>query len=154
MQKTRLKRYFCEHMKSSHDHCGRFTADAWFQNHDAIFKDLHSCQSALHEWGLQHQVIFEKTKESLHILCRKQPKGDPFKILGIHFDTKLVMYDAVVIVAVESGARLKMLLRARPFYCQSDLVCLYKCHVLPFIESGTPAYYHATSSILQLLDNV
>ena len=33
-------------------------------------------------------------------------------------------------------------------------MCLYKCHVLPFIESGTPAYYHATSSILQLLDNV
>ena len=88
-----------------------------FKNHDAIFQDLHSCQNALHEWGLHHQVIFEKTKESLHILCRKQPKGDPFKILGIHFDTKLVMYDAVVIVAAESGARLKMLLRARPFYC-------------------------------------
>ena len=88
------------------------------------------------------------------IIILYNSKGDPFKILGIHFDTKLVMYDAVVIVAVESGARLKMLLRARPFYCQSDLVCLYKCHVLLFIESGTPAYYHASSVILKLLDDV
>ena len=104
--------------------------------------------------GSNHQVIFEKTKESLHILCRNQPKGDPFKILGIHFDTKLVMYDAVIIIAAKSGARLKMLLRARPFYSKSDLVCLYKCHVLPFIESGTPAYYHAKSDILKLLDDV
>ena len=37
---------------------------------------------------------------------------------------------------------------------KSDLVCLYKCHVLLFIGSGMPAYYHATSSILKLLDDV
>ena len=64
------------------------------------------------------------------------------------------MYEAVVRIAAESGARLKMLLRARAFYSVSDLMCLYKCHVLPFIESGTPAYYHATISILKLLDDI
>ena len=31
---------------------------------------------------------------------------------------------------------------------------LYKRHVLSFIESGTPAFYHATPSILKLLDEI
>ena len=31
---------------------------------------------------------------------------------------------------------------------------LYKCHVLSFIESGTPAYYHAAPNILKLIDGI
>ena len=57
----------------------------------SIDNDLNSCQSDIHEWGRAHQVEFESSKESLHILCTKNPTGDSFKILGIRFDTKLVM---------------------------------------------------------------
>ena len=116
-----------------------------------IFKDLHKCQNSVHDWGKVQQVQFESTKESLHVLCSKQPMGDAFKILGIKFDTKLIMYEAVVGIVAETSSRLKMLLRVRPFYNVSALVNLYKCHVLSFIESGPPAYYHAAPSILKLM---
>ena len=119
-----------------------------------IFKDLHKCQNSVHDWGKVQQVQFESTKESLHVLCSKQPMGDAFKILGIKFDTKLIMYEAVVGIVAETGSRLKMLLRVRPFYSVSALVNLYKCHVLSFIESGTPAYYHSAPSILKLIDEI
>ena len=68
-----------------------------------INKDLKSCQSDVHDWGRAHQVEFELSKESLHILCRKHPRGDAFKILGIRFDTKLVMYEAVISIVAEAG---------------------------------------------------
>ena len=95
-------------------------------SHSSIMKDLTCCQSNVHKWGRHNQVEFESSKESLHILCSKQPKGDAFKILGITFDTKLVMYEAVVIIVAECGCRIKMLMRVRPFYSIGALVGLYK----------------------------
>ena len=84
-----------------------------------IDKQLHACQKSVHNWGQAHQVEFEASKESLHILCSKSPKGDNFKILGITFDTKLVMYVVVVSIVGEVGARIKMLMRVRPSYSKS-----------------------------------
>ena len=44
---------------------------------------------------------------------------------------------------------------ARPnCYSIRALIGLYKCHILFFIESGTPAHYHAAPSILNMLDSV
>ena len=129
----------------------KYHADA---SNVSIFKDLSSSQHSVHDWGKTQQVQFESTKESLHVLCSKQPQGDAFKILGIKFDTKLIMYDAVVGIVAEAGSRLKMLLRVRPFYIVRALVNLYECHVLSVIESGTPTFYHATPTILKLLDEI
>ena len=64
------------------------------------------------------------------------------------------MYKAVVCIVAEAGSRIKMLLRVRPFYSNRELISLYKCHVLSFLESGTPAYYHAAPSILKLVDEM
>ena len=64
------------------------------------------------------------------------------------------MYDAVIGIVCESGVRLKMLLRARRFYPIGSLIRLYKCHILPYIEGSTPAYYHAAPNILKLIDGV
>ena len=64
------------------------------------------------------------------------------------------MYEAVANIVGECGSRLKMLMRVRPFYSIRALIGLYKCHILLFIESGTPAYYHAAPSILNMIDSV
>ena len=37
---------------------------------------------------------------------------------------------------------------------EKQVVNLYKSQVLPYIESGTPGYDHAASTILRLLDRV
>ena len=152
----------CRHCVNEHDfrevvfaddlNCYRkFHRD--FSKHQ-IFKSLHASQDSVHKWGEVHQVEFEPSKESLHILCRKKPVGGNFKILGILFDTKLVMFKAIVCIVAEASARIKMIRSVRNFYQTSELIALYKSHVLSFLESGVPAYYHARSSILKLVDEV
>ena len=49
---------------------------------------------------------------------------------------------------------MKSLLRVRRFYNVSDLIMLYKSHVLSFIEYRTPGIYHASSSVLAEIENI
>jgi len=62
---------------------------------DFIFKQIHDCQSCLHDRGAADQVIFKPSKASKHILDRFSPAGDRFKILSVAFDGKLTMHEAV-----------------------------------------------------------
>ena len=64
------------------------------------------------------------------------------------------MYNAVVSIVAKVSARIKMLRCVRHFYHKSELIALYKSHVLTFLESCIPAYYHVHPSILKLLDEV
>ena len=47
-----------------------------------------------------------------------------------------------------------MLLRSRQYYCDIDLILLYKAHVLSYIEYKTPAIYHAAMTILDDVDSI
>ena len=88
------------------------------------------------------------------ILSRISPDGDILKHLGIPFDCKLLMHEAIDHCARESGWRTRGILHCRRFYTLRELFLLYKSHVLSFIEYRTPAISHAASSALSLLDCV
>ena len=121
---------------------------------DTLLTKASECQAALHAWGDANQVVFEPTKESTHILDTSNPHGDPFKILGVLFDPCLNMHLAVQHIATEGRWRLRALLRTRRFYRDCELVRLYKCHILSYVEGATPAIYHAKRGTLQQLDNL
>jgi len=121
---------------------------------DLITNSLEEGQAAVHTWGVKNQVQFDAGKESFHILHRRRPKGESFKIMGILWDTKLTMLAECQEVAARAGWKLKTLLRTRRFYTTSELVILYKSHVLPVLEFPTPAVFHAASSVFELLDKV
>ena len=91
---------------------------------DDAFTDAKRCQSELHKWGNANQVLFDPGKESFHVIHRTRGEGGNFTILGIEFDTALLMHDAARNIAVESGWRLKTLLRTRQFHSTADLVRL------------------------------
>ena len=114
----------------------------------AIHNELRNCQASLHEWE------FEATKESFHILHPKCAEGDNFKLLGLTFDTKLVMNVAAHEVAVEAGWRLKALLRCKRFFDERRLVRLFKSQVLSYIEARTTGLYHAPAFFLARVDQV
>ena len=50
--------------------------------------------------------------------------------------------------------RLQSLLRTKRVYSIAELVRLYKCHVLSYIEGATPAIYHAAEATLRHLDGL
>ena len=50
--------------------------------------------------------------------------------------------------------RLKTLLYSRRFYSTPQLINLYQSHVLSYLESTTPAVFHAAASQLRLINHV
>jgi hypothetical protein len=121
---------------------------------ESVMRDLLSCQSSLHKWGRANQVSFDSDKESFHILHHKDAVGDDFRMLGVKFDTKLLMSSAATEISVQAGLRLRTLLRGQHFFSIAALVRLYKSQVLSFLEKATPALYHAPDFFLAPVDNI
>ena len=119
---------------------------------DTIVADLATCQFACHAWGRANQVEFESSKEHFVVLDRSNPCGDPFKLLGVIFDTKLTMKNMLVTLAHKINWKVRSLFRLRPFYSVKHLIRLYKAHVVSQFEWCTPAIYHATKTELARID--
>jgi hypothetical protein len=92
--------------------------------------ELRGAQRELHLWGKANQVIFDPSKESFHLLHRTLNAGEDFKILGVLFDSQLLMHAACRSVATEAGWRLQKLLKSRRYFTTPELVHLYKAQVL------------------------
>ena len=115
---------------------------------------LAECQTSLHRWGAANRVAFDPGKEEFVLIRRREAMGNDFRILGVDFDPQLLMRKGARKIATEAGWRLKAILRAKRFFSTPELVRLYKAHVLSFIESGTPGYFHASASNLDCIDRV
>jgi len=90
----------------------------------AVMHRLAECQSELHVWGAANQVVFDPGKESLHILDPERPVGDSFRILGVLFDTRLTMKDAVMEIAAQAHVRLQTVLRTHRYNSVAETVRL------------------------------
>ena len=117
-------------------------------------QDMGKCQKELHKWGSSNQVKFDASKEHKIILNRCKPDGDSFTLLGVTFDTKLLMSNTVHDLANTCRWKVKAILRTRRFNTSADLINLYKAQVLSFIEYRTAAIYHACNTSLEELQRV
>ena len=70
------------------------------------------------------------------------------------FDPALPMHEAARAIATEAGWRLQTLLKVRRFFTMPELFLMYKAQILSYVESGTPALYHAAPSVLNRIDRV
>ena len=101
-----------------------------------IEADVRQVQTGLHIWGEDNRVTFDSSKESHHILSRAGRAGAPFRLLGINFDTKLSMAPAVLECISICNSKLRALLRARKYYTNSDVLRLFKAHLLSLSNTG------------------
>ena len=124
------------------------------ESNDDILSEARECQQNLHQWGGTNRVSFDPLKESMHVLSFTDPQGALFRILGILYDPRLTMSNAVSELVSQCRWKIQMLLRSRQYYCDSDLILLYKAHVLSYIEYKTPAIYHAAMTILDDVDSI
>ena len=121
---------------------------------EAVKEDLEACQRTLHCWGAANQVVFDASKETMHVLHRKEPEGDSFKTLGVHWGTKLNMDLQCREVAQRAGWKLRTLLKTSQFHSAPAMMKQYKSHVLPTLEFCIPAVYHCTATVLDQVDRV
>ena len=115
---------------------------------------LSECQANLHRWGAANRVVFDPGKEEFVFIRRRDAIGSDFRLLGVVFDPQLLMRKGARKIATEAGWRLKAILRARRYFSTPELVRLYKAHVLSYIESGTPGYFHASASNLDCIGRI
>ena len=112
--------------------------------HPSVIRVLSSlraakdCQEELHSWGRSNQIQLDPSKESMHVVARRDAQGPDFKILGVEFDCKLLMGGAVRDTATSGRWKLKTVMRTRRFFHDSELVLHYKSRILSFIEYRTP----------------
>ena len=131
-----------------------------FKKHDRsipreqVRTGMNVCQKRLHEWGDANKVGFDPAKESKHVISYASPEGEDFKILGIRFDTKLIMECCTNDVVCACKWKVAQLLRCKRFYSQAKMVSLFKAQVLSYIEYKTPGLYHASTSILAGIDHI
>jgi len=118
------------------------------------FGEAKECQNELHKWGKGNSVSFDPVKESMHVVSHVCPAGDNFNVLGVVFDPRLVMEDAVTSLVRECRWKLAQLLRGQAYFEVEKMVRLYKAHFLSFIEYRTAALYHASCSVLLPLDRM
>ena len=88
------------------------------------------------------------------VISSTDPSGGPAKVLGIDFDNKLIMSTAAHKCATKAACKTRSLLRVRWFYSVSDLLLLYKSHVLSYIEYRTAGLHFASTSVLNEIDDV
>ena len=94
-----------------------------------ILVQLQRCQLQLHEWGAANCVTFDASKESFHIISRVDGYGPSFRLLGVMFDMKLTMEEAISECSVECHWRLSSLLRSRRYLSLQDLILHYKSQI-------------------------
>ena len=87
-------------------------------------------------------------------MSHREAEGESFKVLGVKFDCSLTMADAVHGVVVEVNWKLRTLERSAAYHYDTQLVKLYKARVLGYVEYRTAAVYHATDTVLKLLDKL
>ena len=61
----------------------------------AVLQEVALCKTELHKWGRANSVTFDTGKESAHVVCKTEPAGEDFRMLGVLFDGQLTMAAAV-----------------------------------------------------------
>ena len=102
----------------------------------------------------QMLCVLMQEKKHFTIISNSEPEGRSINLLGVSFDTRLKMDDAVAHLANETHAKLRTLLRTQRFFDTKSLVFLFKSRILGYIEYRTAAIYHASAIALVQLDLV
>ena len=60
-------------------------------NNEHIHRQMHLCRTRVHKWGRINRVAFDPSKQQVVVIHPTLGEGDPFKLLGLLVDHKLVM---------------------------------------------------------------
>ena len=89
--------------------------DKKYPNED-ILHDMQLCRVRVHHWGGINRVAFDPGKEHIVVLHPRDGSGDPFKLLGLMVDVKLLMNQAIEKILSQIRPKIKAILRTKPYY--------------------------------------
>ena len=96
--------------------------------------------------------MFDAGKEHLVLIHPLHAQGDPFKLLGLLTDCKLVMNDAVDSILAKVRPKIAAILRTRGHYDTATLIQQFKTHVWGLMECHSGGIFHASTTLLNKID--
>ena len=114
-----------------------------------VKENLRRTRLKIHNWGRQHRVEFDNTKEHVAILHPAVGVGEDFKYLGCLIDCYLRMSAAVDHIVSWARPKIKELLRTRGIYDCETMLQQYKTHIWGGTEYANGAILHACDTVLQ-----
>ena len=121
-------------------------------DNELIFDKLKESQAAVHRWGRRNRVTFEPSKEQFVIIHCRGGEGEPFTLLGNHFDPKLIMDLAIQHILHKNRPKITAMLRTRGLYSVRDMIIQYKTHIWGHSEYQNASICHVSPSLLLKLD--
>ena len=113
---------------------------------------MASTRTEVHRWGKRNRIVFDAAKEHIIIVHPNTGEGDDFMFLGVLFDVKLTMENAIELILTRIRPKIKALLRSRAFYSVSDMLNKFKTHIWDLVEYQNGIICHACASALARLD--
>ena len=94
---------------------------------DTLIAEAQACQTEVHRWGGANQIQFEPAKEGIHVIGRRATSTETFGILGVDFDSKLIMHRTVECTTQAATWKAKAVFKVRRYLGPAECVRLYKC---------------------------
>ena len=114
------------------------------------------CIYAVHEstnGGRTNRVAFDPSKEHVVIIHPALGEGDPFKLLGLLVDCKLVMDSGIERILAQARPKIRAIIRTRPHYSVAELITQFKTHIWGITEIHNGGIFHASNHLINRFDD-
>ena len=123
-------------------------------SNEECLQTSYLCRERVHKWGRKSRVAFDATKEHAVIIHPLSAEGDPFKLLGLLVDCKLIMLPAVEKILSQIKPKIRAILRTKKYYDNKTLISQFKTHIWGVMECHSGGLFHSSDSVLKKLDQV
>ena len=99
-------------------------------------------------------MLLDAKKEHLLIIHPIIGSGKPIKVFGCFTDMQLTLDKAIDEILSRIRPKVTALLRTRAYYSERALIAQFKTHIWGIMEKDNGGIFHASTSLLDRLDNV
>ena len=117
-----------------------------------VLDTLEKCRAQVHAWGRINRVSFDAGKEHFVVMHPLHGHGEDFILLGLMMDVKLNMRSAVNNIMSRIRPKITILLRTASYYDAATMINQFKIHIWSLMEGHCASIFHASTSILNQLD--
>ena len=97
-------------------------------------------------------MAFDPSKEHVVVIHPTLGEGDPFKLLGLLIDHKLIMDVGIEKILSQARPKIRAILRTKPHYNVAELITQFKTHIWGIMETHNGGIFHASNHLVDRFD--
>ena len=122
-------------------------------NNEHSHRHKHLCRTRVHKWDRINRVAFDPSKEHVVVIHPTLGEGDPFKLLGLLVDYKLIMDAGIEKILSQARPKIRAILRTKHHYNVAELITQFKTHIWGIMEIYNGGIFHAPNHLIDRFDS-